>query len=56
MLRGYGLLADALAGLDALLARKNVTAAELIGHAADRRKTFAVMPLRQDNWRRYVPA
>ena len=56
MLRGYGLLADALAEFDEFLTRKNVTAAELVGRAADRRKTFAEMPLRQDNWRKYVPA
>jgi dihydroorotate dehydrogenase (NAD+) catalytic subunit len=56
MLRGYDLLAAALAEFEEFLARKNVTAAELVGRAADRRKTFAEMPLRQDNWRRYVPA
>ena len=56
MLRGYGLLADALAEFVEFLTRKNVTAAELVGRAADRRKTFAEMPLRQDNWRKYVPA
>jgi dihydroorotate dehydrogenase len=56
MLRGYDLLSDALAEFEEFLARKNVTAAELVGRAADRRKTFAEMPLRQDNWRRYVPA
>ncbi len=56
MLRGYGLLADALAEFDEFLTRKNVTAAGLVGRAADRRKTFAEMPMRQDNWRKYVPA
>ena len=56
MLRGYDLLAEALAEFDEFLTRKNVTAAELVGRAADRRKTFAEMPLRQDNWRKYVPA
>ena len=45
MLRGYGALSDALAELETFLQRKNVTAAELIGLAADRRKTFAQMPL-----------
>ena len=33
-----------------------VAARELIGGTADRRKAFAAMPLRQDNWRRYVPS
>ena len=56
MLRGYGALSDALAKLETFLQRKNVTAAELIGLAADRRKTFAQMPLVADNWRNYVPA
>jgi dihydroorotate dehydrogenase (NAD+) catalytic subunit len=56
MLRGYGVLADALTEFDNFLARKNVTAAALVGQAADRRKTFADMPMRQDNWRNYCPA
>ncbi|MDC7789526.1 tRNA-dihydrouridine synthase [Rhodoplanes sp. TEM] len=55
MLRGFELLSDSLAELEAYLARKGVTAAELIGRAADSRKSFAQMPLRQDNWRNYVP-
>ncbi|NVO16112.1 MAG: tRNA-dihydrouridine synthase [Rhodoplanes sp.] len=56
MLRGFEVLSDSLAELDAYLARKDVTARDLIGRAADRRKTFAEMPLRQDNWRRHIPA
>jgi dihydroorotate dehydrogenase (NAD+) catalytic subunit len=56
MLRGYGVLADALVELDRFLERKNVTAADLIGRAADCRKTFAEMPTRTDNWRNYCPA
>jgi dihydroorotate dehydrogenase (NAD+) catalytic subunit len=56
MLRGYGVLADALTEFDNFLVRKNVTAAALVGQAADRRKTFADMPMRQDNWRNYCPA
>jgi dihydroorotate dehydrogenase (NAD+) catalytic subunit len=55
MLRGYGLLGVALAEFDDYLRRKDVRAAELIGRAADRRKSFAQMPLRRDNWRNYVP-
>jgi dihydroorotate dehydrogenase (NAD+) catalytic subunit len=30
-------------------------AADLIGRAADGRKTFAEMPPRPDNWRNYIP-
>jgi dihydroorotate dehydrogenase (NAD+) catalytic subunit len=31
-----------------------MTAAQLVGIAADRRKTFPEMPLRMDNWKKYV--
>jgi dihydroorotate dehydrogenase len=55
MLRGFDLLSQALADLDSYLARKGVSATELIGRAADQRKTFAQMPMRPDNWRNYVP-
>ena len=56
MLRGYDVLAEALAEFDGFLERKNITAADLIGQAADRRKTFADMPTRTDNWCNYCPA
>jgi len=56
MLRGFELIADALAEFTAYLERKDVSAASLIGLAADRRKTFPQMPLRTDNWRKYTPA
>ena len=56
MLRGFELLSDALREFTAYLERKNVTAASLIGRAADQRKTFPQMPLRTDNWKKYTPA
>lgn len=56
MLRGFGVLSDALAEFEGYLQRKDVRAADLIGRAADRRKSFADMPARPDNWRRYVPS
>lgn len=56
MLRGFGVLADALAEFEHYLRRKDIAAADLIGRAADNRKSFADMPLRQDNWRRYLPS
>jgi len=56
MLRGFDTLAGALADFTAYLARKGVTAADLIGRAADQRKTFRDMPLRTDNWKNYVCA
>jgi dihydroorotate dehydrogenase (NAD+) catalytic subunit len=55
MLRGFGVLSDALRELQQFLERKGVRARDLIGVAADRRKAFAAMPLRKDSWRKYVP-
>jgi dihydroorotate dehydrogenase (NAD+) catalytic subunit len=54
MLRGAPVLASALEEFDAYLQRKGITAAGLVGMAADRRKTFPDMPLRTDNWKKYV--
>jgi dihydroorotate dehydrogenase (NAD+) catalytic subunit len=54
-LRGYSVLSDALAEFTRYLAGKNVSAMDLIGRAADARKTFADMPPKPDNWRRYIP-
>ncbi len=54
MLRGADTLSSSLKELDAYLQRKNVNAADIVGVAADKRKTFADMPLRTDNWRNYV--
>jgi dihydroorotate dehydrogenase (NAD+) catalytic subunit len=56
MLRGFGVLSEALAEFERYLRRKDVRAADLIGRAADGRKAFADMPPRPDNWRRYVPS
>lgn len=54
MLRGPQVLSEALRQLDGYLESRGVTVAELIGRAADRRRSFADMPLRPDNWRNYV--
>lgn len=54
MLRGAPVLSTALQEFDAYLQRKGTTAAALIGVAADQRKTFPDMPLRTDNWKKYV--
>ena len=56
MLRGFGVLEGSLRDFEAYLARQNLRAADLIGRAADQRKSFAEMPLRTDNWRNYIPA
>jgi dihydroorotate dehydrogenase (NAD+) catalytic subunit len=55
MLRGYDVLSKSLAEFEAYLKEKNVNAADLIGRAADTRKTFGEMPPRPDNWRNYIP-
>jgi dihydroorotate dehydrogenase (NAD+) catalytic subunit len=55
MLRGFDVLSNAVSELEAYLIRKNMTARELIGRAADARKTFAELPPLQDEWKRYVP-
>jgi dihydroorotate dehydrogenase (NAD+) catalytic subunit len=55
MLRGFELLTAAVSELEDFLHRKGVRVADLVGVAADRRKAFGAMPLRQDNWKRYVP-
>jgi dihydroorotate dehydrogenase (NAD+) catalytic subunit len=54
MLRGCNVLSAALADFTAYLTRKGVTASELTGLAADRRRTFRDMPLRTGNWKNYV--
>jgi dihydroorotate dehydrogenase len=54
-LRGFELLEDSLKEFSAYLARQNLRATDLIGRAADQRKSFGDMPLRTDNWRNYVP-
>ena len=55
MLRGFDHLSRAVWEFETYLDQKTVSARDLIGRAADRRKSFADMPLRQDNWRNYVP-
>jgi dihydroorotate dehydrogenase (NAD+) catalytic subunit len=54
-LRGYDVLSNAIAEFENYLTQKNVSAMELIGRAADSRKSFADMPPKPDNWRNYLP-
>jgi dihydroorotate dehydrogenase (NAD+) catalytic subunit len=54
MLRGSGVLRDALSELDSYLSEKGLTAEALVGRAADKRLNFAQMPPLDDNWRHYV--
>jgi dihydroorotate dehydrogenase (NAD+) catalytic subunit len=56
MLRGFDVLSDALHEFAHFVTKKGVDASDLIGIAADRRKSFADMPLQPGNWRSYVPA
>jgi dihydroorotate dehydrogenase (NAD+) catalytic subunit len=55
MLRGFGLIERSLAELRDYLNAKEMVAQDLIGRAADARKTFAEMPRLKSNWRNYVP-
>jgi len=55
MLRGFGVLSDAIAELGSYTAEKNVSVIDLIGRAADARKGFEEMKVLSNNWRRYVP-
>jgi dihydroorotate dehydrogenase (NAD+) catalytic subunit len=54
MIRGSETLSSALAEFQTYLRRKSLNAAELIGVAADRRRSFPAMPLKTDNWKKYV--
>lgn len=56
MLRGFDLLTGAIEEFSGYLQRKNVTATDLIGRAADQRQTFPQRPLKTDNWKNYMPA
>lgn len=55
MLRGFELIERSLAELKDYLNTKEIVAKDLIGRAADARKTFAEMPQLGANWRKYVP-
>jgi dihydroorotate dehydrogenase (NAD+) catalytic subunit len=55
MLRGFDVLAAALAEFKDYLVTKELTACDLIGRAADQRQSFPAMPMRPDHWRNYIP-
>lgn len=56
MLRGFGVLSEAVAQLAGYLDQKGISAEQLIGRAADSRRGFADMPLLTDHWRGFIPA
>lgn len=55
MLRGFDHLQQAIGEFETYLENKRAVATELIGKAADSRKTFEQMKVRQDNWRNHIP-
>lgn len=55
MLRGFDVLTAAIAAIDAYLARRGERFGDLIGRAADRRASFADMPMLDENWRNHIP-
>jgi hypothetical protein len=52
----YTQLADAIAEFTQYLQNKGLNARDLIGVAADQRRSFMEMPRMPGNWRNYVPA
>ncbi|WP_312527613.1 dihydroorotate dehydrogenase [Paracoccus sp. (in: a-proteobacteria)] len=56
MLRGWDVIREAVAQLDEYLSQKGLSAAQLIGRAADTRRNFADMPVLDQVWRNHIPA
>ncbi|AMY67916.1 hypothetical protein [Frigidibacter mobilis] len=56
MLRGWPVLTEAIAALEAYCAEKGLCVAELVGRAADSRRRFAEMPQLDAQWRAFIPA
>ncbi|MCC2097494.1 MAG: tRNA-dihydrouridine synthase [Hyphomicrobiales bacterium] len=55
MLRGFDLIDRSIAELQDYLESKGADAKDIVGRAADVRKTFAQMPALEENWRSYIP-
>lgn len=55
MMRGFGVLTEAVETLADYCTAKGTTASDLIGRAADARRRFADMPVLDDVWRNHVP-
>jgi len=56
MTGGFGVLGAAIASLEAYLGSKQITAAELIGRAADQVGAYGGLPSRPGYWRGFVPS
>jgi dihydroorotate dehydrogenase (NAD+) catalytic subunit len=54
MIRGTQTLSNALAEFESYLKRKHLSAIDLIGVSADKRRPFPNMPLKTGNWKKYV--
>mgnify|MGYP000035207529 FL=1 len=52
---GYSAIDKSLGQLEKYLEEKNITAADLIGLAADRVKTYAEQDSKVDHWRKFTP-
>ncbi|WP_112323735.1 dihydroorotate dehydrogenase [Oceanibium sediminis] len=55
MLRGFDVISESVAVLDDYCRSKGVSVADLVGRAADARKTFADMPELTNHWQNFVP-
>lgn len=55
MMRGFGLITESIAELEAYCRSKQMNVADLVGRAADARKTFAEMPKLDNHWRNFIP-
>lgn len=55
MLRGFGVITDAVQELEEYCRGKGCGAADLVGIAADRRRSFRDMPALDNHWRKFIP-
>ncbi|TAN03236.1 MAG: dihydroorotate dehydrogenase [Rhizobiaceae bacterium] len=55
MLRGFGVISESVAALEDYCRAKNMSAQDLVGRAADARRTFADMPELCEHWKKFVP-
>ena len=52
---GFGVLADAVKGVEAYLSARSDNAADIIGRAADQVASFSSLPKRPGFWERFAP-
>ncbi|WP_374015639.1 dihydroorotate dehydrogenase [Phaeobacter sp. A36a-5a] len=56
MLRGWRVITDAVDELEAYCDKMGMSAADLIGRAADARRTYTELPTVGDHWRDFIPS